>query len=203
MVSEEPTFVISDRFERAVTRAVALHRGQGRKGSGVPYAGHLLSVAGYVLEDGGSEDEAIAALLHDAIEDQNYDGLTDELRTEFGESVVEIVVGCSQEISEGPDRVAENAGSWKRRKRNYLKHLDDASPSILRVSLADKLHNIRSILRDHRELGDGLWKRFNAGPEATLWYYSELNQRYQALCPGAMAGEFADDVERLRVAVQG
>jgi (p)ppGpp synthase/HD superfamily hydrolase len=185
-----PNYVVSERFEKALDWAVDLHRDQGRKGSRTPYVGHLLGVAGYVFEDGGSEDEAIAALLHDAIEDRDRSGLTQALIAAFGKHVVAIVQGCSQE---GGD------ADWRTRKQRYIDHLADpeTQPEVLRVSLADKLHNVRSILRDHRELSHRLWKRFNADPAETLWYYRRLREIYLDRFPGAMAEEFAAEVERL------
>jgi (p)ppGpp synthase/HD superfamily hydrolase len=192
----EPTFVPSERFDRALTRAVEYHRGQRRKGSGTPYVGHLLAVAGYVLEDGGSEDEAIAALLHDALEDQYRDDLPSELREEFGPEVLAIVEGCSQEKLPGEKL------TWRERKQRYIDNLEAASPQVCRVSLADKLANVRSMLRDHREVGERLWTRFNAGPENIVWFYESLAERYSSLRPGAMAAEFAHEVERLRKLVR-
>ena len=196
MSDQRPNYELSERFERTLAKAVEIHRDHARKGSGVPYIGHLLSVAGLVLEDGGSEDEAIAALLHDAIEDRDYEGLEEELRTEFGEEVTEIVIGCSQEQVSGADP------GWATRKRMYLDHLDTAPPSVLRVSLADKLSNLRSILRDHRSHGDELWERFTTrDPAPILGYYEDLAQRYTRRYPGAMAEEFAHEVARLRETV--
>jgi (p)ppGpp synthase/HD superfamily hydrolase len=189
-----PTYVLSERFEHSLKWAVDLHRGQGRKASGTPYVGHLMTVAGYVLEDGGTEDEAIAALLHDAIEDQDRVGLEEQLITAFGDHVIAIVEGCSHE---GGD------GDWRTRKQRYIDHLaaDDTPPEVLRVSLADKLANIRTTLRDHREHGHHLWQRFNApGPAEILWYYRTLSDIYLARFPGAMADEFAAEVERLGAA---
>jgi (p)ppGpp synthase/HD superfamily hydrolase len=188
-----PTFVPSERFDRALARASEYHRRQPRKGSGTPYVGHLLTVAGYVLEDGGSEDEAIAALLHDALEDQYRDDLPAELRDEFGAQVLAIVEGCSQE------KPRDERLSWRQRKQRYIDHLDGAEDEIVRVSLADKLANVRSILRDHRAAGEHLWERFNApSSEDVLWYYERLAERYTALRPGPMAEEFAHEVGRLR-----
>ena len=190
---DTPTFIPSERFDRALAKAVELHRSQLRKGSGTPYVGHLLTVAGYVLEDGGSEDEAIAALLHDALEDQYRDKLPGELREEFGESVLEMVEGCSQE------RVPGEELPWRGRKQRYIDHLADAAPEVIRVSLADKLANVRSMLRDYREEGEELWERFNApSAQDLLWYYKTLAKCYRDRRPGAVAEEFAHEVGRLR-----
>jgi (p)ppGpp synthase/HD superfamily hydrolase len=177
---------------------VEYHRRQPRKGSGTPYVGHLLTVAGYVLEDEGSEDEAIAALLHDALEDQYRDDLPTEMREDFGPKVLEIVQGLSQE------RLPGEQLSWRERKQRYIDHLEHAPDSVVRVSLADKLANGRSMLRDHRAEGDCLWERFNApGPLDILWYYESLGELYARLRAGAMAEEFAHEVERLRAVVRG
>lgn len=190
--------ILSDRFERALAKAVELHRDHPRKGSGTPYVGHLLAVAGYVLEDGGSEDEAIAALLHDALEDIDRDKLPAELRDEFGDHVIAIVEGCSHEKRRGEEL------SWRARKQRYIDNLEETTDEVLRVSVADKLANARSMLRDHREVGERLWERFNApGPADVLWYYESLEQRYATLRAGPMAEEFAHEVERLREIVHG
>jgi (p)ppGpp synthase/HD superfamily hydrolase len=151
-----------------------------------------------VLEDGGSEDEAIAALLHDALEDQYRDDLPAELREDFGPVVLEIVEGLSQE------RLPGEQLSWRERKQRYIDNLGQASDEVIRVSLADKLANVRSMLRDHRAEGERLWARFNArGPGDVLWYYESLAKLYRTSRPGAMADEFAHEVKRLRVVVCG
>lgn len=164
---------LSTRFEEALTFASHLHRQQVRKGSGIPYVSHLLAVAAIVLEYGGDEDEAIAALLHDAIEDQGGEATRQEIRRLFGEVVVEIVNGCTD-----ADTVPKPP--WQARKEAYLAHLRSADSSVLLVSAADKLHNMRSILGDYRVVGDAVWQRFKTGKEGTLWYYRSLLEIYQA-----------------------
>lgn len=162
---------LSARFGDAMNLAVALHRKHSRKGTAVPYASHLLAVASLVLEHGGSEDEAIAALLHDAIEDQSGDDpepLKREIEGRFGPAVLETVMGCSDAST------STNKGSWESRKRAYIDHLADTTDSTRLVSLADKVHNARAILADYRRLGEALWKRFNGGRAGTLWYYRAL-----------------------------
>jgi GTP pyrophosphokinase len=157
--------LLSERFEEALIFATQLHAKQTRKGTTIPYIAHLLAVASIVLENGGNEDEAIAALLHDSIEDQ---GTTPEdLRLMYGETVATIVVGCT-------DAFVMPKPPWRARKEAYIAHIRDASPSVLLVSAADKLHNARSILSNYRVLGEPLWKRFNGGKEGTLWYYRSL-----------------------------
>jgi (p)ppGpp synthase/HD superfamily hydrolase len=155
---------LGSRFEAALVYATQLHANQVRKGSNVPYISHLLSVAALVLEDGGDEDEAIAALLHDAIEDQGGAKTREEIRQKFGEKVVNIVDGCTDsEIIPKPP--------WKERKQRHIEKMRYASPEIWRVSLADKLHNARSILADWHRMGEAVWDKFKGGREGTLWYY--------------------------------
>jgi GTP pyrophosphokinase len=159
--------VLSSRFEGALILATRLHTNQVRKGARIPYVAHLLAVTALVLEDGGDEDQAIAALLHDAVEDQGGIEILDEIRRRFGERVAHIVEGCS-------DSFESPKPPWRERKVDYLRHLDEADIDILRVSLADKLHNACSILRGLQQHGDVIWERFKGGKEGTLWYYRSL-----------------------------
>ena len=147
--------------------AAQLHREQRRKGSNVPYVSHLLAVAALVIEHGGDEDEAIAALLHDAIEDQGGPTARDRILRRFGEPVARIVEGCS-------DSQTTPKPPWKERKRAYIAGIGDKSASVRLVSAADKLHNARCILSDYRTLGEEVWRRFEGGREGTLWYYGAL-----------------------------
>lgn len=158
---------LTDRFEAALLYAHQLHAHQRRKGRGVPYIAHLLAVASIVLEHGGNEDEAIAALLHDAAEDQGGLETLEQIRTRFGAQVAEIVEGCS-------DTIVTPKPPWRPRKEAYIAHLREASSSIRLVSAADKLHNVRSVIEDYRVLGKGLWPRFRGGREGTLWYYRSI-----------------------------
>ena len=184
---------LTDRFEHALAYATKLHAEQRRKGNGVPYVAHLLAVASLVLEHGGTEDEAIGALLHDAIEDQPREGATrTEIASQFGEAVLAIVDGCTDNV--------ENAGrgkeSWKLRKETYLKHLATASPSVRLVSAADKLHNARSTLGDLRVLGDELWERFNARKDGSLWYYRALVEEFRRAGGSEQQVHLVDELER-------
>jgi (p)ppGpp synthase/HD superfamily hydrolase len=163
---------LSTRFDDALIFATRLHAKQIRKGSGIPYISHLLAVAALVLEYGGNEDEAIAGLLHDAIEDQGGEATRQVIQQKFGQVVVDIVNGCTD-----ADTIPKP--SWRPRKEAYIAHLHYASPSVLLVSAADKLHNTRSILGDYRVVGEELWQRFKAGKEGTLWYYRALLTVYQ------------------------
>ena len=152
------------RFDEALVYAAAVHRDQTRKGSDVPYVTHLLAVAAIVGENGGTEDEVVAALLHDAPEDAGGEARLEDIRARFGDAVAGIVAGCS-------DTFEDPKPPWRERKRAYIAHLADAPNSVRRVSAADKLHNARSVVQDYRTLGEGLWNRFNGGREGTLWYY--------------------------------
>jgi GTP pyrophosphokinase len=158
---------LSERFNEALLYAARLHASQTRKVSGVPYVSHLLRVAGIALEFGADEDEAIAALLHDAIEDQGGDATRQEIRRRFGPRVVEIVDGCT-------DTDQYPKPPWRQRKEAYLAHLRTASPSVRLVSASDKLDNARSILISHRSEGESIWSRFSAGREGVLWYYRSV-----------------------------
>lgn len=159
--------LLSDRFEQALIYATRLHSNQVRKGSNVPYISHLLGVTALVLEDGGSEEEAIAALLHDAIEDQGGDKIRQEIKAKFGEIVAEIVEGCTESDTEPKP-------AWKERKLATIKKLREVSPQARRVILADKLHNARSILGDWYRIGDAIWERFKTGKAGTLWYFRSI-----------------------------
>lgn len=175
---------LTARFEDALCYAFNLHSAQKRKGTDVPYFSHLMSVAALVLEDGGDEDQAIAGLLHDAVEDQGGLETLAEIRRRYGERVAEIVLACS-------DTTTFPKPPWRKRKEDYLAHLPLASEDIRRVSLADKVHNARSILRDLLRDGDGVWERFKGGKEGTLWYYRSLVEIFQQTDFGPNVRELA------------
>ena len=157
----------SSRFEAALIFATRLHATQVRKATHIPYIAHILAVTSIAIEHGANEDEAIAALLHDAVEDQGGQATAEEIRRRFGDTVAEIVLACSDtDVTPKPP--------WRERKAAYIAHARTASASVKLVSAADKLHNMRSILTDYRALGDALWDRFKGGKEGTLWYYRAL-----------------------------
>jgi (p)ppGpp synthase/HD superfamily hydrolase len=162
---------LSQRFTDALIFASHLHANQTRKGSGVPYIAHLLGVASIALEYGANEDEAIAALLHDAIEDQGGDATRTEIRRRFGDTVTEIVNGCT-------DSDTTPKPPWRPRKEAYIAHIPNASASVRLVSAADKLYNARSILTDYRAIGDAVWERFHGGKNGTLWYYRAMVEAF-------------------------
>jgi (p)ppGpp synthase/HD superfamily hydrolase len=173
MPEQTSTPELSERFDDALTYASRLHRTQTRKGGEIPYVGHLLSVASLVIEGGGTETQAIAGLLHDAVEDQGGAPVLAEIREKFGDDVATIVAECS-------DTDVVPKPPWKKRKQDYIDHLGDASEATILVSLADKLDNARAILRDYRTDGDDLWQRFSIhDPQQHLWYYRSLLAVYQ------------------------
>jgi (p)ppGpp synthase/HD superfamily hydrolase len=173
--------------------ALNAHAGQVRKGSRIPYAAHLLAVAGIVLDYGGDNDEAIAALLHDCIEDCGVS--PKRIQKLFGRKVTEIVVACSDSMERDPS----HKPPWQIRKESYLEHLKTASGSVLLVSAADKLHNARSILKDYRRHGEDLWTRFNATKSDTFWYYDSLVKIFRARGrQRALVEELARTVTELR-----
>jgi (p)ppGpp synthase/HD superfamily hydrolase len=165
--------MLTDRFDEAFRLAHRLHRTQLRKGTPIPYISHLMTVAALVVEHGGDEDQAIAALLHDAAEDQGGAQTLAGISATFGEGVAAIVSDCT-------DAWSEPKPPWRARKEAYLTQLPGKPERSLLVSLADKTHNAEAILLDYRALGPSLWQRFNGGADGTRWYY------------GALAGVFAD-----------
>lgn len=182
---------LSNRFEQALVLATQLHRYQVRKSSNIPYISHLLSVAALVLEDGGDEDEAIAALLHDAVEDQGGIKTRAVIMNQFGKRVVEIVDGCTEPY-------AAPKPPWHQRKLHYLEQLAQASPSVLRVSIADKLHNARSIVADFHLQGDAVWQKFKGGYEGTVWFYDHLLEIYQQKTQGFLLSELERVVTQMK-----
>ncbi len=165
-VAVEPT-VLSSRFREALWLAAFLHADQWRKGTDIPYVAHLLAVSSLVLEHGGSEDAAIAGLLHDSVEDQGGRTVLEQIASRFGPSVAAIVEACS-------DSTETPKPPWRARKERYIAHLAGVTRETLLVSLADKLHNARSILSDYQQIGERLWERFQGGKDGTLWYYNAL-----------------------------
>jgi (p)ppGpp synthase/HD superfamily hydrolase len=165
-----------EKLDHALLYASRLHRDQVRKGTSTPYITHLLAVASIVGENGGTEDEVVAALLHDAPEDRGGEATLQEIRDQFGDGVAEIVDGCT-------DTYETPKPPWRERKERYLAHLAGASGSVRLVSSADKLHNARTVLSDYRLLGEDLWTRFNGKKEGTLWYYRAVVDALQGDSP--------------------
>jgi (p)ppGpp synthase/HD superfamily hydrolase len=174
--------LLTQRFEDAFIYAFQIHAHQLRKGGTVPYISHLMSVAALVLEDGGDEDAAIAALLHDAVEDQGGERIRDEIQQQFGDRVLHIVDACTEsvEIPKPP---------WEHRKMQALARIEQSEPEILRVILADKLHNLRSIYADWQRQGDRVWLRFNASRAEVLWFYGACLEAVGDRFDGSMVTE--------------
>jgi GTP pyrophosphokinase len=175
-----------------MTYAVEIHAGQIRKGSSAPYVSHPVAVCSLVLEDGGDEDEAIAALLHDAVEDGGGPPVLEEIRRRFGDRVAGIVQDCT-------DTDQTPKPPWRERKKSHIAHLRQAGPASRRVACADKLHNARSILYDYRVVGEELWERFTGTREQVLWYFRSLVEAFQETRTGPMADELdrvVSEIER-------
>lgn len=199
MPEQTTTPKLSERFDEALTYASDLHRTQTRKAGDIPYVGHLLSVASLVIEGGGTETQAIAGLLHDAVEDQGGAPVLAEIRERFGDDVAIIVDECS-------DTDVVPKPPWKQRKQAYIDHLGEASAATILVSLADKLDNARAILRDYRIQGEQLWQRFSVhDPREHLWYYRSLLAVYQARNDTWLVAELMrvlDELEALVMAAE-
>ena len=162
---------LGPKLQRAFAYAAKMHAGQARKGTKVPYLSHLMAVASLVLEAGGDEEMAIAALLHDVVEDCGGMPRLREIRKVFGKRVADIVEGCT-------DSFGDPKPDWIERKRGYLEEVTHADAETRLVSASDKLHNVRTILADYRKDGDAIWTRFNGKKEGTLWYYRALSDEY-------------------------
>lgn len=181
--------LLTKRFEEALVLASDLHRLHLRKSTEVPYVSHLMSVAALVLEDSGTEDEAIAALLHDALEDCGDRISGADIEKRFGTPVREIVEACTDTPL---DHTGGKKPDWKPRKQQYIDHIRKSGvPN--RVSLADKVHNARCILRDHRIKGEAVWNRFTPDRDETLWYYRELAAAYRE---AGAEGFLIDELDR-------
>lgn len=182
------------RFAEAVDWAAELHRDQVRKGTAIPYLSHLLAVASLTLEAGGDEEDAIAGVLHDAIEDTG--ATSAEIEQRFGSKVATIVLACS-------DATEHPKPPWRQRKEAYLAHLADPTTpvEVLRVSAADKLHNARSIVGDYRTVGAQLWDRFSVGVDDQLWYYTSLAKTLSRRLPSPLTDELVRTVAALQAEV--
>jgi (p)ppGpp synthase/HD superfamily hydrolase len=190
---ESHTPFLTRRFDLAFHFASGLHHTHVRKGTEIPYIAHLMSVSALVLEAGGDEDQAIAALLHDAVEDQGGLPTLDTIRHLFGERAANAVESCSDSTVSDPTKKLP----WRERKEKYLEHLRGANEDALFVVAADKLHNARAILSDYRELGEQLWLRFNAPKEDQLWFYGALVETLRQPMAPKMLRVLVDELERV------
>jgi (p)ppGpp synthase/HD superfamily hydrolase len=181
--------ILSEAFARAMVDAESYHHEQSRKSTDIPYVSHLLGVCSLVLEAGGNETEAIAALLHDAAEDCGGRPVLSAIEAQFGSDVARIVEACSDAFV----AVGEAKPPWRQRKATYIEHLRSADESTLLVSAADKLHNLRAIQADFMQIGDSVFDRFSTGSPNkradVLWYYHELY--------GVYSQRLTDDNKRL------
>ncbi|MCJ7624760.1 MAG: HD domain-containing protein [Anaerolineaceae bacterium] len=187
---------LSSRFEDALIYATRLHASQVRKGSGVPYVTHLLGTVSNALDYGADEDQAIAALLHEVVEDQGGAPCLEEIRERFGERVARIVAGCT-------DAWSIPKPPWQERKEAHLSSLREADEDVLLVCCADKLHNARSLLRNYLQVGDVLWKRFRGGKEGTLWYYRSMVDLLKEIYPHPIVDELECVVLEIEKLVSG
>ncbi|MBU6372309.1 MAG: HD domain-containing protein [Alphaproteobacteria bacterium] len=184
----------TERLDEALVLAHRLHRAQTRKAKPVPYIGHLLGVASIVITEGGDEDQVIAALLHDAIEDQGDKIALADIEARFGPRVATIVAACT-------DAWEKPKPPWRARKEAYLAALPSKPEAVRLVALADKIHNLEEILEDHARVGAAVWTRFNAPPAELAWYYRGLADAFLTLRPGPLADRFAVGVARLEAVV--
>ncbi len=181
------TGMLTDRFAAAFSLALELHRTQLRKGTTVPYLAHLMGVCATVLEHGGDEDEAIAALLHDAVEDQGGVATYERIRATFGARVAAIVAGCT-------DTLENPKPPWRERKEAYLKRLPEEDASILLVSAADKLYNMRSVVLGVHQVGERVWDRFKADRPNQMWYFRSVTSALRGTrrVPAALVAELEE-----------
>jgi len=182
---------LSVRFDEALVMASSLHRTQPRKGSGVPYIAHLLGVASMVLEEGGGEDVAIAALLHDAAEDQGGEELLAKITAVFGPEV-------ARWVRQASDSLVLPKPPWEERKLHHLAMIPSADPEARLIMLADKVYNARSILADHARVGAGVWERFSVTRERTMWYYERLLEVFERGLSPVLYDTLSDCVKRMK-----
>ena len=181
---------LTERFDEALALASDLHRRQRRKGGDIPYVSHLLAVSALALEYGADEDEAIAALLHDAVEDQGGAKIHTEIAGRFGERVAEIVDGCT-------DTDQTPKPPWRERKEAFIESIRQASDSVRLVVACDKLHNALCTLEDLRQEGGEVWSRFNGARDGTLWYYRTLVEALDGRVPRRLSRRLVDAVDAL------
>jgi (p)ppGpp synthase/HD superfamily hydrolase len=189
--------MMSERFVVAVELANELHGDQIRKGTKVPYISHPLIVSGIVLQHGGGEDEAIAALLHDTVEDCGGKPVMVRIRKRFGDNIADLVDGCSEtDIQPKPP--------WRERKDGYIESIKSANPSVRLISCADKIHNASSIISEYRKVGERVWDRFKANKTETLWFYTSIINAMRASGENRpILDELVIVVEELKSVVEG
>jgi (p)ppGpp synthase/HD superfamily hydrolase len=180
----------SDKFTQALSFAAKLHNGQLRKGTQIPYISHLLSVSAIVMRNGGDEEQAIAALLHDSVEDQGGINLLSDIESKFGARVAKIVKQCS-------DSFEKPKPPWDQRKKAYVATIAHKSDDAILISMADKVDNARTILNNYHKIGEKLWERFRGGREGTLWYYRACVDAFGNRSNSDLYHELADLVSQI------
>jgi len=190
MADDRKSARLGPRFNEAFVFAAHKHAGQTKKGTGVPYISHVMGVAGLVLEAGGDEEMAIAALLHDVVEDCGGMPALREIKEKFGRRVAHIVDGCT-------DSYGSPKPPWRERKEKYLTRVRDEDDETRLVSAADKVHNTRAILLDYREIGDKVWERFAGKRDGSLWYYRSLADEFERRGANRLTRELARVVAAL------
>jgi (p)ppGpp synthase/HD superfamily hydrolase len=200
--------VFTERFSQALAFAHEIHRKQKRKTSGVPYVAHLLGVAALVIEDEGTEEEAIAALLHDSLEDQarHYEGgepaLAAEIEARFGPQVRRMVEALTERRDAEEMQISDKRERWRVHKRAYFEQIRKAGPEVRRISCADSLHNVRTLLKDFRHLGDRIWTRFMTGRgDDQVWAYRSAAAAFHAAGTGPLAEDLSEAVNALEAAI--
>lgn len=184
--------MLTERISEALALAVEAHDGQKRKGTSIPYIAHPMGVASIALDHGADEDQAMAALLHDAVEDGGSQ-YAKRIREQFGDRVADIVEGCTDGV---PDANGEKE-AWLPRKERYIAHLKSATDDVLLVSGSDKLHNARAIVEDLLRIGPAVFDRFTATQEQTIWYYEALANVFSSR-ETPIASSLIETVQRMK-----
>jgi len=204
MTADLPDNIFSERFGEALAFAHRLHRRQQRKTSGVPFIAHPLTVAALVIEDGGTEDEAIAAVLHDSLEDQGRNfpggvaGLKAEIESRFGRAVLRIVANLTERSYPEEAHIRDRRERWRAHKLAYLRQVCGAGPQARRVSCADSLHNVRTLIRDYRRSGGRIWERFlTRNRDDQVWAYRTAAEMFQSAAASPLVQNLAGAVNEL------
>lgn len=193
MIARKKLPAFAREFSRAFAYAARIHRNQLRKKTRIPYVSHLMAVAGLVLENGGGQDQAIAALLHDAAEDCGGKRRLADIKRKFGEEVARIVDGCT-------DTYERPKPPWKARKEAYVERVAHEPEDVRLVAAADKLHNARCVLADYRTIGERVWKRFKAPRDEVLWYHRAVTDALEEAGTNSLVEELdriVGELERL------
>jgi GTP pyrophosphokinase len=184
--------VFSIKFDQALAYTAVIHAGQVRHKTRMPALAHLMGVAGLALEYGANEQEAIAALLHDAVEDAGGEDRLKDIRARFGDNVADIVAGCTASAKKAD-------APWRDVKQKFITGLGKASSSVRLVAACDKLHNARALLRNLRVQGESLWRRYPDGKDGALWYFRSLTQAFKKHGPASIGDELDRVIREIEV----